>query len=153
HVCIAQVVRGDAAAVISTANELLTLSEEHGFSQPHAFGLAYLGWAAGQTGDASKGIRYLEEGLAAWNQLGGRSHLCLTICLLAETYFAGAQYNKGMEQANSAIALSSEIGDKWSLPRSHMIRARLLQQTCANNRAIEESLRTAIEVAQLLGAK
>ena len=145
--------RGDAAAVITTANELLTLSEEHGFSQPHAFGLAYLGWAVGQTGDASKGVRCLEEGLAAWNQLGGRSHLCLAICLLAETYFAGARYNEGMEQANSAIALSSEIGDKWCLPRSHMIRARLLQQTCPNSRAIEESLRTAIEVAQLQGAK
>jgi class 3 adenylate cyclase/tetratricopeptide (TPR) repeat protein len=153
HVCTAQVARGDAAAVIKTVNALLTLSEEHGLSQPRAMGLAYLGWALGQTEDASRGVRYLEEGLAAWNRLGARSHLCLASCLSAETYFAGRQYDKGMEQANSAIALSSEIGDRWCLPRTHMIRARLLQQTCADGHLTEESLRTAIEVARLQRAK
>ena len=44
-VCQAQVARSDAAAVIRTANELLTLSEEHGLPQTRATALAYLGWA------------------------------------------------------------------------------------------------------------
>jgi predicted ATPase len=153
HVCTAQVARGDAAAVIKIASELLMLSEENGLPQPHAIGLTYLGWALAQKEDTSMGVRYVEEGLAAWNRLGARSHLCFAFCLLAETYFAGRQYDKGMEYANSAIALSSEIGDRWCLPRIHMIEAQLLQQARADGGAVEQSLRTAIEVAQSQRAK
>jgi predicted ATPase len=120
---------------------------------PHAIGLTYLGWALAQKEDTSMGVRYVEEGLAAWNRLGARSHLCLAFCLLAETYFAGRQFDKGMEYANSAIALSSEIGDRWCLPRIHMIEAQLLQQARAEGGAVEQSLRTAIEVAQSQRAK
>ena len=45
------------------------------------------------------------------------------------------------------------IGDGWCLPRTHMIRARVLQQTCADSYLSEESWRTAIQVARLQRAK
>ena len=151
-VCQAQVARSDAVAVVNTANELLTLSEEHGLPQTRAVALAYLGWAIGQTEDVSRGIRRLEEGLAMYNRLGVRSNLCLTICLLAETYFMAEQYEKGMEQANLAIATSSEIGDRWCLPRIHMIRARLLQ-TFRQVDAAEASLQLAVDIAAAQSAK
>ena len=108
--------------------------------------LAYLGWAIGQTEDVSRGIRRLEEGLAMYNRLGVRSNLCLTICLLAETYFIAGQCEKGMEQANLAIATSSEIGDRWCLPRIYTIRARLLQTVRKVDEA-EASLQMALDVA------
>jgi class 3 adenylate cyclase/predicted ATPase len=151
-VCQAQVARSDAVAVVNTANELLTLSEEHGLPQTRAVALAYLGWAIGQTEDVSRGIRRLEEGLAMYNRLGVRSNLCLTICLLAETYFMAGQYEKGMEQANLAIATSSEIGDRWCLPRIHTIRARLLQ-TFRQVDAAEASLQLAVDIAAAQSAK
>jgi class 3 adenylate cyclase/predicted ATPase len=151
-VCQAQVARSDAVAVVNTANELLTLSEEHGLPQTRVVALAYLGWAIGQTEDVSRGIRRLEEGLAMYNRLGVRSNLCLTICLLAETYFMAEQYEKGMEQANLAIATSSEIGDRWCLPRIHMIRARLLQ-TFRQVDAAEASLQLAVDIAAAQSAK
>ncbi len=151
-VCQAQVARRDAVAVVNTANELLTLSEEHGLPQTRAVALAYLGWAIGQTEDVSRGIRRLEEGLAMYNRLGVRSNLCLTICLLAETYFMAEQYEKGMEQANLAIATSSEIGDRWCLPRIHTIRARLLQ-TFRQVDAAEASLQLAVDIAAAQSAK
>jgi class 3 adenylate cyclase/predicted ATPase len=151
-VCQAQVARSDAVAVVNTANELLTLSEEHGLPQTRAVALAYLGWAIGQTEDVSRGIRRLEEGLAMYNRLGVRSNLCLTICLLAETYFMAEQYEKGMEQANLAIATSSEIGDRWCLPRIHTIRARLLQ-TFRQVDAAEASLQLAVDIAAAQSAK
>ena len=62
-----------------------------------------------------------------YRRLGLRTNLCIMICLLAETYFMAGQYEKGMQQANLAIDTSSEIGDRWCLPRIHTIRARLLQ--------------------------
>ena len=151
-VCQAQIARGDAVAVVNTANELLALSEEHGLPQTRATALAYLGWAVGQTDDVSRGLRRLEEGLAMYNRLGVRSNLCLTICLLAETYLMAKQYEKSMEQANLAIATSSEIGDRWCLPRIHTIRARLLQ-TLRQVDAAEASLQMAVDVAAAQSAK
>ena len=63
------------------------------------------------------------------------------------------QYEKAMEQANLAIATSSEVGDRWCLPRINMIRARILQETCPNLDTAEASLRTAIDIAQSQSAK
>src|SRR5271166_1941030 len=80
-VCQAQVARSDTAAVMNTATELLKISEEHGLPQTRAIASVYLGWAVGQTNDVAQGIRYLAEGLAAWNRLGARGHLCLAFCL------------------------------------------------------------------------
>lgn len=62
------------------------------------------------------------------------------------------QYEKGMEQANLAIATSSEIGDRWCLPRIHMIRARLLQ-TFRQVDAAEASLQLAVDIAAAQSAK
>ena len=87
------------------------------------------------------------------NRLGIRSNLCLSICLLAETYFASGRYEEGMEQADLAIATSSEVGDLWCLPRIHMIRARLLEKSFRNAAAAEASLRAAMEVAASQCAK
>jgi predicted ATPase/class 3 adenylate cyclase len=152
-VCQAQVARNDATAVMDTATELLALSEEHGLIQTRAIASVYLGRAVGQTKDLTEGVRRLEDGLAAYNRLGLRSNLCLAICLLAETYFTSGRYDSGMQQANWALAASSEIGDRWCLPRIYMTQARLLQQASGNAEAAEASLRKALEVAGLQCAK
>ena len=151
-VCQAQIVRGDAAAAKSTADELLRLSEEHGLPQTRATAMAYLGWAVGQTDDVNRGMRSLEEGFAIFSRLGVRSHLCLMFCLLAETYLAAGQYQKGLEQADLAIATSSEIGDRWCLPRIHTVRARILQ-TSRQVDGAEASLRMALDIAMAQSAK
>jgi class 3 adenylate cyclase/tetratricopeptide (TPR) repeat protein len=151
-VCQAQVTRRDAAAVIKTADELLTLSEEHGLPQTRATALAYLGWGRSQTDDLARGLETLLDGLEMYNRLGVRSNLCLMICLLAETYFASGQHEKSMEQADLAIATSAEIGDRWCLPRIHMIRARSLEM-CHKLDAAETSLRMAVDIAAAQSAK
>src|SRR5215471_10314502 len=105
-----------------------------------------VGWSMGQTKDTGEGLRYLEQGLAAWIQLGLRPLLPFSICLLAETHLKAQHYAKGIEQVNLALAASSEIGDEWFLPRIHMVRAQLLQeQACPDVAAAEASLRRAID--------
>jgi predicted ATPase len=152
-VCQAQVTRNDPAAVIDTATELLKLSDEHGLPLTRAIALVYFGWALGQVGDNAQGIRRVEEGLTAYYQLGARNNLTFAICLSAETYLMGKQYEKGMEQVNVALATSSEIGDRWCLPQINMIRARILQEIGSSADAAEACLRTAIDVSQSQSAK
>jgi hypothetical protein len=67
---------------------------------------------------------------------------CLTICLPAETYFLSGQYEKATEQTDLAIATSVELGDRWCLPRIHMVRE-----------AAEASLQTAVDIAAAQSAK
>jgi predicted ATPase len=148
-VCQAQIARNDANAIMHTATELLALSEEHGMPQARAIALVYLGWAVGQTKDITEGAQRLEEGVVALNRLGLRNNLGLAMCLLAETYFTCGRYESGMEQANRALAASSEIGDRCYLPQIYMIHARLLHQASSNAEAAEASLRKALEVAEL----
>jgi predicted ATPase len=62
-------------------------------------------------------------------------------------------YEKAMEQVNLAISTSSQVRDRWCLPRINMIRARIFQETCSNMDAAEVSLREAIAVAQSQGAR
>jgi adenylate cyclase len=138
---------------MDTATELLALSEEHGIAQVRAIALVYLGWAIGQTKDVTQGVQRLEDGLVAFNRLGLRHNISHAICFLAETYFRSGQYEKGMEQATRVLAASSELGDRWYLPRIYMIHARLLQQASGNAEAAEASLRKALEVAGLQCAK
>jgi class 3 adenylate cyclase/tetratricopeptide (TPR) repeat protein len=151
-VCQAQVARSDAPAVVKTASELLTLSEENGLPQTRATALAYLGWAIGQSVDVARGIRLLEDGFAMYSRLGIRTNRCLIICLLAEAYLAAGQCEKGLEQATLAIAVSSEMGDRWCLPRIHMIRGRLLH-TLGEIDAAEANLRMAVNLAEAQSAK
>jgi predicted ATPase len=150
-VCQAQVTRNDAVAVFDT--ELLKLSEEHGLPQTRAMALVYLGWAIATRGDDAQGLRLLGEGLAEYDRLGARNNLTLAICLSAETLFVAKHYEKAMEQVNLAISTSSEVRDRWCLPRINMIRARILQETCPNMDAAEASLREAIGVAQSQSAR
>jgi predicted ATPase len=151
-VCQAQVARNDAPTVVNTASELLKLSEEHGLPQTRATALAYLGWAVGQIGDVSRGIRLVDEGLAMFTRLGVQNTLCLIICLSAETYLMAGQYEKGLEQINRAIAKSTDIEDRSYLPRIHMIRGQLLQKVHEND-AAEANLRMAVELAAAQSAK
>ena len=151
--CQAQVARRDALAVLDTASELIALSEEQGLPQTLAAALVYLGWALGQTKDVDQGANLVEKGLAAWNRAGLRSNLCFSLCLLAETYYRCGRYDEGSEKADQAIAVSSEIGDRWCLPRTHEIRGRLLLQTSRNADAAEQDLLAAVSVARSQCAK
>ena len=151
--CQAQVARRDALAVLDTASELIALSEEQGLPQTLAAALVYLGWALGQTKDVDQGANLVEKGLAAWNRAGLRSNLCFSLCLLAETYYRSGRYDEGSEKADQAIAVSSEIGDRWCLPRTHEIRGRLLLQTSRNADAAEQDLLAAVSVARSQCAK
>jgi tetratricopeptide (TPR) repeat protein len=151
-VCQAQIVRNDANAALKTANELLALSEEHGLPQTRAAALVYLGWAMGQADDAPAGMQRVEQGLTTYSQLGIRTNLCLMMCLSAETYFKAKQYDQALERSNLAIAISSEIGDRWCLPRIHAVRAHL-HQIFDEIEEAEERLRSAIEIATQQSSK
>ena len=149
---LARIARDDPDAATAAATELLALSEEYGLPQARAIALVLLGWSVGQTGDIVEGLRFLEHGMAARNQLGVRINLPLCFGLMAETHLKARRYGDSNEQLDLAFGVCSELGERWYLPRMHMLRAHLLVQQ-HSHRDAEASLHMAIDVAQAQSAK
>jgi hypothetical protein len=73
------------------------------------------------------------------------------MCLSAETCFKAKHYDQAVERSNLAIAISSEIGDRWCLPRIQAVRAPASIFDEIEN--AEDRLLAAIEIATQQSAK
>jgi len=152
--CESRAARGDALAVIDTARELLSLSEEHDHAQPRAYALIFLGWALVRSGAIREGIERLEQGLCALSRMGVRSYLTRSLCLMGESLLAARRYADGLDQVNRGLAIAAEIGENWYVPRLHQVRAELLLHAYGSrDEVVEVSLGQALKVAREQGAK
>src|SRR5271156_2918014 len=78
----------DVATVHAHSNDCVALASEHGFAKWAAVGRILQGWADAQKGEATTGIAFIRDGLAAAEATGNRGTLSLT--LLGEALaFAG----------------------------------------------------------------
>ena len=59
--CDVFALRDDLAAVMTTATELIGLTDVHGLPMPRIYGLEFLGWALTRSGRVAEGIRRMEE--------------------------------------------------------------------------------------------
>ena len=146
--------RGDVAAAIATATELLRLSEDHGIIQHRHNALTFLGWALAQLGETAEGIARLEEALEIRNQLGARLAETRALGYMGEAMLAARRYTDGLDYAGRALQIASEMGEQWLVARLHQLRGELLRHTAGSGgRAAETSLKEALAVAQEQGAK
>jgi predicted ATPase len=146
--------RGDGAAVIASATELLGLSEEHGLPQSRANALILLGWALAQSGKPAEGLVQLREGLGIYNKMGARLYLTRYLSLAAETCLAARRYSEGLEQVARALDVASETGEQFDVSRLYQVRAELLLHAHGpGDEAVEASLRQALAVARQQSAK
>jgi hypothetical protein len=134
-----QVARRDVTAVMTTANELLEVCEEHSLPQHRTQALILNGWALACSGDVAGGWR------GAWSGLGLRTYLTPGLCRLAEGCLLGRRYSEGLEQVAQALAIDAETEENWYLARLHHLRPELLQAQSRTADAAEASLRTAVE--------
>jgi hypothetical protein len=92
-----------------------------GRKHPRRRAISRLPGAAGEwTGDASNGVRYLEEGLAAWNQLGGYSRIRLPSLGLFHraTLCSSTLMERGNLSAATRGSMHGEIGHTQFLPKN-----------------------------------
>ena len=148
----AHAARGDEAAALSTAEELLRLSEEQKLVQTGASALIIGGWAMAHTGQADEGLERMCAGLENWNRIGARSWLQPFKCLFAEQLFRTHRISEALENLNQALALGEQTGERWWESRIHHLRAQVLLDSGDADSAVA-SLETAIQVARLQNAK
>jgi predicted ATPase len=154
QVCESQVTRGDVAAAIATATELLRLSEVYGIVRHRHNALIFLGWAMAQSGEPIEGIARLDESLQFRSRLGARLAETRTLGYLAESLLTAQRYADGFEYVDRGLQVASEIGELWFISRLHQLRGELFLHTCGSaDEAVEGSFKKAVAVARQQGAK
>lgn len=105
--------RRDAAAVLRCAEELIRLSDDHGFGLWSAGGTVLRGSSVVAGGAPADGAAEIERGLAAWRATGPVVNLTYQLALLAEARGAAGRFEEGLAALAEAEALASETGEEY----------------------------------------
>jgi len=150
---ILEVLRADAEAALRAGQNAIEVSSAHGLGNYLPLAMMCTGWARARLGDRTAGVDQLRQGLAAHTQTGNKTWLGWLQGALAELEGDG-QSAEALAEVDEALALTSEIGERWSDAFLHRVRGEiLLKRDAANTAPAEEAFLTAIAVAQQQQAK
>jgi predicted ATPase len=141
-----------AQALLRSADEILVLSNEHGFALWIAFGKMIRGWCLGATGKTADGIALLLEGLADSRTIGCDIVLPFYLNTLGEIYGIAGRLDEGLETLAEAIELLERTGERWAEAETYRLRGTLLLAK-GDPAAAEASFQQALSVARLQKAK
>jgi predicted ATPase len=112
--------RGDGSRCRTVADEALELSRLHRFEQMLAWAQIGSGWARVEMGEASGGLKLLEQGLDDCRSLGQRGWLPLLICISADARIRAGDPARALELLGEALEMSEQT--KQGLFRPEMLR-------------------------------
>jgi predicted ATPase len=138
------------------AEAVITLANEHGFTQPLNVGMIRRGWALAKQGAVAEGIRQLQQGLATLRNMGQELPLSHHLALLAEAYRQGGQVEAGLHALAEAFAHLDNTGERYYEAELHRLKGEfLLAQTGkrCKEREAEECFHQALDIARRQQAK
>jgi DNA-binding winged helix-turn-helix (wHTH) protein/tetratricopeptide (TPR) repeat protein len=135
---------GDREAARRHAETAIGLATEHGFPGHLAVATMMRGWAVQ---DAAA----IEEGLAAYEQLGQRIATTLFRALLAETHLLDGKVDEATAALDAALAFAEESGEHRHLAELHRLRGECLLRD-ARGRGAEACFERALAIAREQGA-
>jgi hypothetical protein len=149
-----RVLRGDAAAALSAAEELEALCREHGMPLWRVNAELKAGWARGRVHDPAAGAEDLRRALAAAADLGMMRDAWFYTALLAELEAQTLGADGALARIEEALVLAHQVDDRCDLPFAHILRGELLLKRDPSNSApAEEAFQTAREIAKQQGAR
>jgi len=150
--CIICSHRGEMQAVLESADAVIALSREQGFSFWLAEGILFRGQVLTALGKQKPGIAQILEGIAGWRATGAQSYGSAFLGSLAEAYLKAGQTGEGMKSLTEALALAEKTGEHYQEAWLHQLKGELLR-TRGSGVEAEQSFRTAIRTAQSQSAK
>jgi predicted ATPase len=143
--------RREARAAQETAESLIALSVEHGFTHWLAQATFTRGWAIAKQGHGEEGIAQIQEGLAAFRAIGNGA---LLLCLLAEACMETGRLDDGLSALTEALAAAGEHEIRHYEPEMHRLKGELLLRRDRSKAAEAQScFQRAIEIARKQSAK
>jgi class 3 adenylate cyclase/predicted ATPase len=142
-----------ARAALLSAEELIAISNEHGFPLWLAAGKAMRGWSLGALGHPAEGVPLIREGATGLQFIGQKWGLPTLHMILAQTYERAQQYQEALNQLGEATKLIEATEERWVEAELYRQRGALLLLSLHQHAAAEESYRHAFSIARRQGAK
>jgi predicted ATPase len=154
RVCVLRQFRGEAWTARETAESLIALAAEHGFTDFLAWATTLRGWAMAEQGCNEEGIAQIREGLTAFRATGPEILRPYFLCLLAEARMDMGRLDDGLSALTEALAAADEHQNRNHEPEMHRLKGELLlRQNNSNVTEAQSCFERAIEIARKQSAK
>jgi predicted ATPase len=141
-----------ARTILRSAEEVIAISSEQGFSEWFGIGNIMRGWCLTVAGVAAEGIPLLRQGIANYRATGANLLMPFYLTILAEALGMGAQPQAGLDRLAEAAKLVETTQERWSDAEMYRLRGMLLL-TVHDVAAAENSFRQALTTAHHQTAK
>ena len=146
--------RNDPESVLVDAENLLTISQQHGMDFYCALCRVYLSWARGRLGDARSRADELRKSLAVYAGQGNRLAMPWFLGFLAELEAEAGNFEPALTAISEGLASAKDGGQHYVDALLHRLRGDLLlKRDLADPSPAEEAYRTAIAIAKKQGAR
>jgi class 3 adenylate cyclase/tetratricopeptide (TPR) repeat protein len=144
-----ELLRGDAAAALSSAETLEALSREHGMTFWSITGELHSSWARGRLCDPVASVGELRRALKAFADQGAKLQSEFFEALLAQLEAEALGANSGLARIDEALLLAHQSESRCDLAFLHRVRGDiLLRRDSTETTLAEGAYRTAIAIAK-----
>jgi class 3 adenylate cyclase/predicted ATPase len=146
--------RRESIAVVTTADELIELSENQAFPLRNTVGTVFRGWSLAHGGRAEEGINLMQGALADLDQASQNYALTFYFALLIDATLANGMVQESLRTLDKAFDLVERTGERWWEAELHRLegQAQLLSKGGDLDGA-RKSFQAAIEISRTQGAK
>ena len=149
-----EVLRGDAAAALSSAEALESCAREHGMTLWRRWAELSSAWARGRRQDPAAATAEFRCALAACSDQGATINMAFFQALLAQLETDTMAAETALKRIDDALALACQGDNRCSLSFIHRLHGEiLLKRDPSNSAPAEEAFRTAIDVARQQSAR
>jgi predicted ATPase/class 3 adenylate cyclase len=147
--------RGEARAAQESAESVIALSAEHGFTLWLAFATTLRGGAMAELGgNEEEGIAQIQEGLAASRSTGAELMRPYHLCLLAEACREAGRFDHGLSALTEALVAADEHENRNFEAEMHRLKGDLLlKQDQSSAQEAQRCFERAIDVARKQSAR
>jgi class 3 adenylate cyclase len=144
-----EVLRGDAAAALRSAEALESCAREHGMALWRRWAALSSAWARGRLYDPAAAAAEFRRELTACSDQGATINMAFFHALLAELETDTMGAGTALMRIDDALALADQGDNRCYLVFIHRLRGEILMRRDPSNFApAEEAFRTAIDVAR-----
>jgi DNA-binding winged helix-turn-helix (wHTH) protein/tetratricopeptide (TPR) repeat protein len=136
--------RGDAQAVLATADSALEVTREYDFTQWTMITTLTRCWALAVTGDPAHAITGLREGIEAWRKLGFGLDQPRFLAMLADAELMAGRPENAIRTCHEALEIAERSGERWQDGECHRL---LAIAEAKRNRGSKMRLRAHFETA------
>ena len=149
-----ELLRGDAAAALSSAETLEALSREHGMTFWSVTAELHSSWARGRLYDPVASVGELRRALKAFADQGAKLQREFFEALLAQLEAEALGATSGLARIDEALSFAHQSESRCDLAFLHRVRGHiLLRRDPTETTLAEEAYRAAIAIAKEQGAR